>query len=137
MSNPIKRPFPPKKRGCQGQYFSLFFNIPTYKFTLFQWQTDYCVFFLLVKFYFCSSRHIILGRSSFVVACQYSQYSDNVLSGYFSTIWVNSVVREFHTLGRLTRKFFRLPMTRRSCFLVLKFLNKPFTYIKSGGYFPN
>ena len=40
-------------------------------------------------------------------------------------------------IKQLTRKFFRCPMTRRSCFLVLKFLNKPFTYIKSGVYFSN
>jgi len=97
--NPNLTPISSKKRGCSGRCFSLAPNTQTSRFALCPWQPDYSVFFFRVNFFVLSSRHIILGlTASLWLSSQYSQYSNKVLSGYFSTISVNWVVRECNTL---------------------------------------
>ena len=88
--NSTKCPFHPKISGCSGRGFSLNPNqehLTICTCSLARLTTAYCFFFVRI---FLSSLHIILGLTDWLwLDSQYSQYSDNVLSGYFSTISSN------------------------------------------------
>ena len=142
VSTPIKRPFHPKKRGCPGRFFSPAPHKEHLKIctrsVAGRLTATYCLFFSRPMQVFLpgATHHTFSWQSACASRAHIHNILTHVLSGYFSTISVNWVVRECNTLLRLTRKFFGLNMTRH-LFLFQEFLDKGFTHIKSGSYFQN